>query len=426
MCPAPTAAVSPRSPRSSSACSRAAIASSSRSVRYSSTESASSRSARAAGSSPTCAQRESRRTRRPPGARPHARTPRPPRRARSAGSGRRRAAAAAWWASTLASPPTASSASIIAACSAGSAPGATAPSTADRAISCRNATPRPLPVEQAGGRERPDRRPPTRRGPPSSALLTRSGAHDEQLEAVPLRRARGPPMRAITASRTLSGSGDVRLGEDLADEERVARRAPVDVGRVEPVPVEQLGDGGPAQRGELHAGAPREWRRDRPAPGCSGWSAPSVSRHDSTISNGSASMRRARNRTRSSGRLVGPVQVLHDEHARACRAARPAPRRRSRAGPPRRAAAGGDGGPELARDVAQRAERARGAQRVAHAPQHRHRHPLGERAQEAGLADARLTGEQHQAAATRRRPVGPGSRSTSTGARAPAAAPDEV
>jgi hypothetical protein len=52
------------------------------------------------------------------------------------------------------------------------------------------------------------------------------------------------------------------------------------------------------------------------------------------------------------------------------------------------------------RDVAQRAERAGGAQRVAHAPQRLRfgPHPLDEGAQQDRLADARLTGDQCDAA----------------------------
>jgi hypothetical protein len=89
----------------------------------------------------------------------------------------------------------------------------------------------------------------------------------------------------------------------------------------------------------------------------------------------------------------------------------------------RTAQARGDRGPERARDVAERPERAWGAQGVAHAPQDRRRHPFGERAQERGLADARLTHEQNEVAVARCRPFRPGSAALRSGGRAPTAAP---
>ena len=56
---------------------------------------------------------------------------------------------------------------------------------------------------------------------------------------------------------------------------------------------------------------------------------------------------------------------------------------------------GGDGGTEVGGDVAERAERTRSAQGVAHAPQHRYRSLLRERPQQDRLADAGLPGHQH-------------------------------
>ena len=223
----------------------------------------------------------------------------------------------------------------------------------------------------------------------------------------------GDPQRAGARGRASAVSprwaiGQRRVGlvEDLADEERVARRAPVHVGGVELVAFEQLGDGGPAQRRELHAAHTRRGDEIAHHRAQRGIGADRVAAgHD----------HQQRQRVDAAGeeahevggRLVGPVQVFHDEHAG--RLAQGVQHRGEDLVLGRRVAqACGDGGPEPARDVAQRAERARGAQRVAHAPQHRHRHPLGERAEQRRLADARLTDEQHHCAATRRRPLGPG------------------
>ena len=215
-----------------------------------------------------------------------------------------------------------------------------------------------------------------------------------------------PAVLAITASRTLSGSGASGWSRIwLTKNGLPAVRRWTSAGSSW-WPVEQLGDGGPAQRRELHAahtGCGHEIAHHRAERGIGADRV--AARHD----------HQQRQRVDAAGeeahevggRLVGPVQVLHDEHAG--RFAQGVQHRGEDLVLGRRVAqAGGDGGPEPARDVAERAERARGAQRVAHAPQHRHRHPLGERAQEGRLADARLTDEQHQAATTRRRPIGPG------------------
>ena len=96
-------------------------------------------------------------------------------------------------------------------------------------------------------------------------------------------------------------------------------------------------------------------------------------------------------------RLVAPVQVLDDEHAR------PLPHRVEHGREdlvlrPGLVQRGRHRGPELGGDVAERAERAWGAQRVAHAPQHRYARPLGERPQHDGLADPRLAGHEHDRA----------------------------
>ena len=64
------------------------------------------------------------------------------------------------------------------------------------------------------------------------------GGARQQLQAAPGRRGQpgGPGEHGVAHAL---GQRRVRLGEDLADEERVARGAAVDVGRVEPVSVER-------------------------------------------------------------------------------------------------------------------------------------------------------------------------------------------
>ena len=146
----------------------------------------------------------SRRRRRPPGA-PRSGRPRPPRRARTAGPGRRRPAAAAWWASTLGSAPIASSASIIAACSAGSEPGTVAPRIADRAISWRNATPRPCRSIRPVAASTPTVAVDT---PSASSSSGPTGSGVQESSSRQWRTGgANPAVRASTASRTLAGIG---------------------------------------------------------------------------------------------------------------------------------------------------------------------------------------------------------------------------
>ena len=98
-------------------------------------------------------------------------------------------------------------------------------------------------VEQSGGRERPDRLRREVEGPEQRAADALGGA-GEQLDAVPLL---GREAGRSGDHRVADALGQRRVGlvEDLTDEERVARRAPVHVGGVELVAFEQLGDGGP-------------------------------------------------------------------------------------------------------------------------------------------------------------------------------------
>ncbi len=106
-----------------------------------------------------------------------------------------------------------------------------------------------VPVEQTGAGEHPDRR---RRDAECGEQLGADGfgGARQQLEAPPGVRGQpgGPGQHGVPHAL---GQRRLRLGEDLADEERVARGAAVDVGRVEPVSVEERGDRGPAQRGQL-------------------------------------------------------------------------------------------------------------------------------------------------------------------------------
>ena len=182
----------------------------------------------------------------------------PPRRGRTAGCAATSAAADAWWASTLASPPTASSASIIAACRAGSAPAGTAPSTAEARDLVPERHTASAAVEQPGGFERLDGRRAARPGPRAARRSTPSGAHDSSSSA---RRSARRERRRPGDDRVAHGlrQRGVRLGEDLADEERVARRPGVDVCGVETVLADQLGDGRAAQRGELQPPRVRAW-----------------------------------------------------------------------------------------------------------------------------------------------------------------------
>ena len=146
-----------------------------------------------------------RRTRRPRGA-PRTGTPRPPRRRVPQDPGHVAGGRGVVGEHARRPPPTASSASIIAACSAGSAPGATAPRTAERAISWRNATPRPRRSSRPVAASAPTVAGDTPSAS-SSSRPTGSGVHDSSSRQ---RRAGGasPAVRASTASRTLSGIGE--------------------------------------------------------------------------------------------------------------------------------------------------------------------------------------------------------------------------
>ena len=240
--------------------------------------------------------------------------PRLPLRPRSAGSAGRRARPTAWWASTLASPPIRSSASIIVTCRAGSEPAR--PRRARPSVRSRGGTPRRGRCGRAARWPRALR--PCAAGTPrraSNAPLTAVRERRTSSSSVPRLRWSEPAVRATTASRTLSGSGESGWARIWLTKNGLPAVRAVDVGGVEAVSVEQLGDGRPAQRGELQATRVRRGdqvaehraQRDGRRRSCRGRTAPSAA--------AASSMRRATKRTRSSGRLVGPVQVLDDEDA---------------------------------------------------------------------------------------------------------------
>ncbi len=171
----------------------------------------------------------------------------------------------------------------------------------------------------------------------------------------------------------------------------------MDVCRVEAVLADQLGDGRPTQRGELQP--PRVRRADEVAQNRAqrmrGRDGVPVGHHQQHRQSGDAAGEKPHQVERG---LVAPVQVLDDERTR------PGAQCLEHGGedlvlgdrlPQRDRHRGAD----LAGDVAERSERAGGAQRVAHAPQHRHRRLLGELPQQDGLADARFPSDEHQRAA---------------------------
>ena len=175
-----------------------------------------------------------------------------------------------------------------------------------------------VPVDQAGGGEHTDgRRRHAERVEQFGA--DRFGGAGEQLEAAAHRRGQpgGPGEHGVPHAR---GHRGVRLGEDLAEEERVARGPAVDVGRVEPVPVDERGDGRPAQRGQLQRGTRPARRPGRRGPG-SADGRPPPRRGRTAPAAGAA--------PRSGGRGTGR--------------GRASPRRPS-AGPPPRTRAGGNAG----------------------------------------------------------------------------------
>ena len=190
----------------------------------------------------------SRRRRRPRGV-PRSGRPRPPRPARSAGSVATSPAAAAWWASTLGSPPIASSASIIAACSAGSDAGRGRLQDRGPGDLMTECHPASLAVDQAGGGQHPDRR--RRHVQRIQQLpLTGSGVQDSSSRPCPADGAK-PAIRASTASRTLSGSGDSGWARIWLTKNGFPRSGGARRPASSPCPSSSVGDRRPAQRSQL-------------------------------------------------------------------------------------------------------------------------------------------------------------------------------
>jgi len=251
-----------------------------------------------------------------------------------------------------------------------------------------------VPVDEAGGGQQADgRRRHAERVQQFGA--DRFGCAGEQLEATAHlgRQPGGPGEHGVPDAR---GHRGVRLGEDLAEEERVACGPAVDVGRVEPVSVDERGDGRPTQRGQLHAARAR--RGDQVA---EDRAQRMVDPHRVAIGQhqqqGQARDPAGEEPHEVERRLVGPVQVLHHEHSRT-RTQGVEHRREDLVLGRGAAQQCGHRRAQLVRDVAQRPQRAGGAQRVAHAPQRLRARLLDEGAQQDGLADARLAGDEDDGA----------------------------
>jgi hypothetical protein len=206
-------------------------------------------------------------------------------------------------------------------------------------------------------------------------------------------------VRARTASRTVGLA--VAAGEDLGQEERVARRAAVELVGVDAVRLGELCDGVGRQSWKLAA-------RDVARPGQLSEDDPQrVAKVELVVAIGAEHERRRRVGLPGQqphdveGGLVGPLQVLEDEDRR--RAARElAQQRAGHLVRPRVARRGvSQVAAGLLGDVDERPQRARREERVARAP----KDPRGpavlvdEAPCERGLAGAGLAGDEHEAAA---------------------------
>jgi hypothetical protein len=225
--------------------------------------------------------------------------------------------------------------------------------------------------------------------------LRRAG---QELQALPHRRGQPCGARDDGVADAL-GQRRLRLLDDLADVEGVARGAPVDVVGVEATALEEPAHGRPAQRGQLQA------------PGVGGGDEVAEDRAQGVVDADGVAVRQhhqERQRRDPPGeephevkrRLVAPVQVLHDQRDRVGAQGVQHGREDLVLGRRRAVQQCGHGRVELVGDVTQRAEGTRRAQRVAHPPEHAMGAPhlRDERAQEHGLADPRLAGDQHEAA----------------------------
>ncbi len=253
-------------------------------------------------------------------------------------------------------------------------------------------------VHQAGAGQHPDRRRRHVQGVEQLAA-DRFGRARQQLQAAPGRRGQPGDPREHGVPDALRQRG-LRLGEDLADEERVARRSGGGrrprrararrAARRRPTgsaasaaagerPVRRRGHRAPGSRGDR-----RPARRGRTAPAAA--AAPRSGGRGTA--RGPASPRRPSAgpppRTRAGGNAGRPAPPRRSRAGRRCRATGPAPRRSAR--PRRRAAGRADGACSTSRTCP-----------TAAAPAH---DPLDEGAQQNGLADARLAGDEHDGAMT--------------------------
>ena len=360
-----------------------------------------------------------RRRRRPPGARPSG-TPRPPPRARSAGSGRRPRPPPRGGRARSGPPPTSSRARRSSP-RAAPAPNRARPRRGSPTGRSRGGTRR---RRRAGRSARCAASTPTvaDRHPERGEQLAadRFGCAREQLEATPRRRGqRGDPgEHGVPDAR---GHRRVRLGEDLADEERVARGPAVDSTGSSPCPSRARrrptgsaasAAGGtrrarrPGRRGPGQRMVDADARRGRTAPAAA--AAPRSGGRGTA--RGPASPRRP-----SAG---PPPRTRADGHA-----GRRARRRRSRAGPRCRAAVRRTDGPSSSA-TSRSGPSGRGVLSESHMPHSgcALRHPLDEGAQQDGLADARPRRRRGRRSRVRRRRGEPAPRAGRGDARAPAGA----
>ena len=219
------------------------------------------------------------------------------------------------------------------------------------------------------------------------------------------RRGRRAQARGAGQDRVADRRRDVAIatGQHLGQEERVARRPAVELPRVDAVRLGELRDGIEREPRQLAAGDPL--RRGQLAE----HDPQGVAKLELVVAIGGDDQRRrrvhlAREESQDvEGRLVGPVQVLEDEHGRraarelAQQGGRDLVRVRPTRGHACQLAAGVLG------DVEQRTQGARREQRVARPPQDPRRLPVAvrEAAHERRLPGAGLAGHEHHAPARR-------------------------
>ena len=210
-----------------------------------------------------------------------------------------------------------------------------------RQRSWRNATPRgPRRISPAWSSARSGGQADAERG--EQVVGDRLGRAGEQVQQVPRRRRRACVVRARIASRTDAGSSSPAWSSISTTKNGLPP-----VSRCEPAPdrragrsIERRSMAVDAERPQRDASSASGERATSPSSERSGWAAPtSSSRSVPTTSDRVEPMRRSRKRSRSIGALVGPVQVVDDEHRRVSRGGARTRRRRSRGAGRRRASA---------------------------------------------------------------------------------------